>query len=213
MRLRHVHDGQGLLSNHPQVIIKPEAHLDKINDFIKGGQELQIEIGSGKGQFIRKLAYENPQSCFLGIEASTKVIARWLYEIDESLDQPNYRILHTKAEMLPLVFQKPIIDKIYLNFSDPWPKPRHAKRRLTSPEHMVIYEGILKKQGHLEFKTDNVSLFDYSVMVIRERGWILEYVERDLYHSEHLNHNVPTEYEEKFVEEGKPIYKLCASWK
>ncbi|SHJ12730.1 tRNA (guanine-N7-)-methyltransferase [Dethiosulfatibacter aminovorans DSM 17477] len=210
MRLRHVKEGHKILDEHPRVVTKPEnmeGGLDKIFD---NENELHIELGSGKGGFIRKLALMNPDINYLGFEMSTKVIFRWLNTIETEGVLPNYYIVHSKAEIAREIFSDNSVDRIYLNFSDPWPKPRHEKRRLTSPNHLDIYRRILKNEGELVFKTDNVDLFDYSLEVMAENGWDVVFQTHDLYGTDHVDDNVATEYEEKFVGEGKKICKLIA---
>jgi len=117
------------------------------------------------------------------------------------------------AKNLADIFEKGEVQKIYLNFSDPWPKDRHARRRLTSEEFMAIYDRILEPGGVVEFKTDNKGLFDYSLETIPKAGWEIREYTYDLHHSGMGEGNVMTEYEEKFSSKGNPIYKLIAGRK
>ena len=128
----------------------------------------------------------------------------------KGMDLPNLWFLRIDARALADVFAPGEVSRIYLNFSDPWPKDRHAKRRLTSPEFMAVYDKILKAQGTVEFKTDNRGLFDYSLESIPKAGWIITLQTFDLHHSPYAEGNVMTEYETKFSAEGKPICKLTA---
>ena len=210
MRLRHIKEGYKVLDAHPRVITKPENLDGGLDNIFENKNELHIEIGSGKGAFVRKLAGENPHINYLGFEMNTKVIFRWINTIEKEGFLPNYYIVHSKAEIARETFADKSVDRIYLNFSDPWPKPRHEKRRLTSPSHLDIYKRILKDEGDLVFKTDNVGLFDYSLEVLVEKGWNIVFETHDLYSTDHVDDNVATEYEEKFVEEGKKICKLIA---
>ena len=210
MRLRHIKEGYKVLDAHPRVITKPENLDCSLGNIFDDDKELHIEIGSGKGGFIRKLAENNPDINYLGFEMNTKVIFRWINTIEREGFLSNYFIVHSKAEIASETFTENSVGRIYLNFSDPWPKPRHEKRRLTSPRHLSIYKKILKNEGELVFKTDNVGLFDYSLEVLVENGWDISFQTHDLYSTGHVADNIATEYEEKFVEEGKKICKLIA---
>jgi tRNA (guanine-N7-)-methyltransferase len=128
----------------------------------------------------------------------------------EELELPNIYFMCVDAAKLHEIFAPGEISKIYLNFSDPWPKDRHAKRRLTSPEFMKVYDQVLQKNGRVEFKTDNQGLFSYSLESIPEAGWKIEAYTRDLHHSDMADGNVMTEYETKFSSMGHPICKLIA---
>lgn len=176
-------------------------------------QPIHVEIGMGKGQFIMELARLNPQINYIGIERYASVLLRALQKMEElSLPLPNLKFICADAVLLPDYFKKGEITKIYLNFSDPWPKDRHAKRRLTSHQFFSRYGEILDEKGTVEFKTDNRQLFDFSVEEVTAAGWKLEGVSYDLHHDSSMNHgNIMTEYEEKFSAKGNPIHKLIAS--
>ena len=167
-----------------------------------------------KGQFIHQLAEKNPDINYIGIERYSSVLLRALERFDndeEYKDVNNIRFICMDATNLPEVFAVGEIDKIYLNFSDPWPKARHAKRRLTSTEFLERYEKILVQGGRVEFKTDNTELFNFSLEQVKEAGWYLEKYTYDLHHQEEMNAgNIMTEYEEKFSSMGNPICKLIA---
>lgn len=128
----------------------------------------------------------------------------------EDFEQNNLRLIRMDAENIEEVFDKDEVDRIYLNFSDPWPKDRHAKRRLTSTRFLERYNNILTPEGRVMFKTDNKDLFDFSLEQVEEAGWILENHTYDLHHSEYNEGNVMTEYEEKFSAKGNPICRLVA---
>lgn len=163
----------------------------------------------GKGQFITSLAALHPEINYIGIEKYSSVLIRAI-EKQEELQLPNLKFLRFDAEYLPDIFAPGEIAHIYLNFSDPWPKDRHAKRRLTSSRFLGLYDQILADGGIVEFKTDNQPLFDFSLESVKESGWTLLMQTRDLHHSEFANGNVMTEYEAKFSAIGNPIYKLEA---
>ena len=158
------------------------------------------------------LARRHPQRNYIGIEMYSSVLLRAVQKAD-SLSDPldNFRFLRLDARDLPSVFAPGEVERIYLNFSDPWPKDRHAKRRLTSREFLSRYEQILAPGGRIEFKTDNQDLFRFSLEEIREKGWILESHTFDLHRDPVMNQgNIMTEYEEKFSSLGHPICKLTA---
>lgn len=164
----------------------------------------------GKGKFIMELAQKHPETNFIGIERYSSVLLRALQKREE-LEIPNIYFMCVDAKELGEIFAPGEVEKIYLNFSDPWPKDRHAKRRLTSPDFMKVYDQVLAKDGRVEFKTDNQDLFTYSLEAIPEAGWTIEAFTRDLHHSDMAEGNVMTEYETKFSAMGNPICKLIAS--
>jgi tRNA (guanine-N(7)-)-methyltransferase len=165
----------------------------------------------GKGKFIMELASQNPSVNYIGVERYTSVLYRALQKM-ETETLPNLKFLCVDAKILPEIFAPGEIDKIYLNFSDPWPKDRHAKRRLTSGAFLSCYDSVLKPEGTIEFKTDNKGLFDFSMEEIPGQGWKINASTTDLHRDTSMNQgNVMTEYEEKFSAMGNPIYKLIAS--
>lgn len=170
-----------------------------------------IEVGMGKGRFITELAGQNPDKNYVGIEKYSSVLLRALEKRETLPELANLYFLRMDAEDLPEVFGKNEVSAIYLNFSDPWPKDRHAKRRLTSPDFMKVYDQVLCKNGTVEFKTDNQGLFAYSLEAIPEAGWRIDAYTEDLHHSPMAEGNVMTEYEMKFSAMGNPICKLIAS--
>ena len=167
----------------------------------------------GKGQFITTLAQQNPNINYIGIEKYSSVLVRALEKTDAMETQPeNLRFIRMDAENICNMFAKHEVDGIYLNFSDPWPKDRHAKRRLTSQTFLGRYDKILKPEGHVEFKTDNKDLFQFSLEQVEPAGWHLDAFTWDLHHDETLNQgNVMTEYEQKFSSMGNPICKMIIS--
>jgi len=164
----------------------------------------------GKGQFITTLAKQHPEINYIGIEKYTSVLVRALPKRAEMEHCNNLVFLSYDAAGLGDVFEKEEVARIYLNFSDPWPKDRHAKRRLTSKEFLVRYDSFLAQDGEIAFKTDNRLLFDFSLEEAKLSGWELREVTYDLHHSEFAEGNVMTEYEEKFSSMGNPIHRMVA---
>ena len=161
----------------------------------------------GKGKFIHTMAKEHPEINFIGIEKYSSVLLRAIQKMEQN-ELPNLRFIRMDAEDITEVFEKGEVDKIFLNFSDPWPKDRHAKRRLPSKEFLKRYDEILKKDGVIEFKTDNRDLFDFAVEQLEPAGWKAEVITYDLHHDPVLcEGNIMTEYEEKFSSIGNPICK------
>ena len=168
---------------------------------------IHIEIGMGKGRFLHILAKQNPQINYVGIEKYSSVLLRAIQKMEED-ELPNLKFIRMDAEDIDKVFGKGEVDRIYLNFSDPWPKDRHAKRRLPSRQFLARYDVILKKEGTLEFKTDNRPLFDFAVEELEPAGWKAQVITYDLHNDAALMEgNVMTEYEEKFSSVGNPICK------
>lgn len=207
MRLRHVKNGFEILRAHLAVITQPENYNYELQNIFNNNNPIHIELGSGKGKFIREISKLNKEINYFGFEKDTKVIYRWLKEIEFDYDN-SYYIVHSNADMLTEIFTEKAIDRIYLNFSDPWPKPRRYKRRLTHKRFLDMYKHILKVNGEIHFKTDNNDLFEYSVEQFKKNNWNIVLLTRDLYNSYYLDGNVSTEYEEKFVSEGKKINKI-----
>ena len=211
MRLRNIKGAREAIDESPYVILDPENYKSRWSEVFGNDHPLRLEVGMGKGQFIMELARQNPGINYIGIEMYSSVLIRALQKMAEE-ELPNLKFLRIDARTLPECFAKDEVDRIYLNFSDPWPKDRHAKRRLTSRQFFARYDQILKKEGHLEFKTDNQDLFTFSLEEVPEAGWKLDAYTRDLHHDPVLNEgNVMTEYEEKFSSKGNPICKLIAS--
>jgi tRNA (guanine-N7-)-methyltransferase len=193
------------------VFTEPEGMAGTWAEVFENDKPLHIEIGMGKGKFISTLAQMNTDINYVGIEKYSSVLLRAVEKQDE-LQLHNLRFIRMDAENICQVFAKDEVDRIYLNFSDPWPKDRHAKRRLTSRQFFARYDEILKKSGRVEFKTDNRPLFDFSVEEVKEAGWNLDVCTYDLHNDAVLNEgNVCTEYEERFSSQGNPICKLVAS--
>lgn len=210
MRLRNVKGAEEFISSSIFVIQNPEEQKGNWKSFFQNDNPLHIEIGMGKGKFIHTLAAQNPHINYIGIEMYSSVLYRAI-EKRRKEDLANLYFIRMDAKNLCDVFDENEIQQIYLNFSDPWPKERHAKRRLTSPLFLDRYNTILDKDGCVCFKTDNRSLFDYSVETIGTTPpWKLKHVTYDLHSSPYADGNVMTEYEEKFSQKGMPIHRLVA---
>jgi len=210
MRLRNVPGARETLAESPWCFETPTENKGQWRKIFGKDRELMIEIGMGKGQFLTRLASANPNTLYIGIEKYSSVLVRALKK-QEELQLPNLRFVRMEAEEIESVFGNGEVDRIYLNFSDPWPKDRHAKRRLTSTDFLNRYETILKPGGWIEFKTDNRTLFDFSLESVREAGWRLLSHTDDLHNSALCDGNVMTEYEERFSAQGNPICKLTAA--
>ena len=211
MRLRNIPGADAAIAESSYCIKEPETQKGHWQEVFPSSQPLHIEIGMGKGRFIMDLAAAHPKINYIGIERYSSVLLRALQKM-EVTPLPNLKFICMDAADIAEVFAPEEVARIYLNFSDPWPKERHAKRRLTSRQFLARYDLVLAKDGRVEFKTDNQDLFTFSLEEIPEAGWHLDASTRDLHHDEILNkENIMTEYEEKFSSLGNPICKLIAS--
>jgi len=206
MRLRNIRGAKEKVDSSEYVILEPELYKGKWNTLFENSNPINLEIGMGRGNFIMRLAALNPDINYIGIEKYTSVILRAV-EKREEIELKNLYFINYNAESINEIFGKGEIEKIYLNFSDPWPKDRHAKRRLTSKEFLSRYDKCLRKDGHVIVKTDNRALFDFTLEQAKEVGWITDEITYDLHKSSYIQGNIMTEYEEKFVAEGKPIHR------
>ena len=212
MRLRNIPGADDVLKNSDYVIQSPEQHKGSFRQLFKNDHPIHIEIGMGKGRFITEMAKTYPEIHYIGIEMYSSVLLRAVQKMDklnETGEAPkNLKFICVDARNLKDIFGTNEIDRIYLNFSDPWPKDRHAKRRLPSKEFLAVYRFFLKQEGTLEFKTDNQDLFSFALDELPKANWSLIASTRDLHKDETLNKdNVMTEYEEKFSSKGNPICK------
>ncbi len=207
MRLRNVKGSRETIAVSEFVIQDEESMKGKWREKFGNDNPIHIEIGMGKGKFIIQLAKENPNINYVGVEKFSSVLVRAIEKQKEE-QLPNLCFIRMEAEYIGNVFDKGEVDYIYLNFSDPWPKDRHAKRRLTSVQFLERYQEILSEDGGITFKTDNKPLFDFSLEQIDEAGWIKDNVTFDLHNSPYVEGNVMTEYEEKFSQMGNPICRV-----
>ncbi len=210
MRLRNVRGAREALEESDYTINVPEENKGRWHEIFGNDNEIHLEIGTGKGRFIMELASKNPDINYIGIEKFSSVLVRAL-EKQREMELPNLRFIRMDAEKIEDVFENGEIGRIYLNFSDPWPKDRHAKRRLTSRQFFARYNNILAKTGRVEFKTDNRPLFEFSLEEVEAAGWKLDSVTYDLHNSDMNDGNIMTEYEIKFSKLGNPINKLIAT--
>ncbi len=209
MRLKNIPGALEEAQKSPYVFTEPEPYRGRWQSVFPAEAPLEAELGMGKGRFLTGMAEAHPGINYLGVEKYASVLVKAVKKQEEK-KLPNLRLLLMDAKDLLSVFGEGEIDRIYLNFPDPWPKKRHAKRRLTSPGYLACYEKVLKRSGRLELKTDNRELFAYSLASMEERGWILTSVTEDLYADGVPETSVRTEYEEKFAARGTPICRLTA---
>ena len=206
MRLKNVKGANEIIVNGVYYVTEPSLYKGKWNSFFGNDNPIYIEIGMGKGDFIIQNAIEYPNINFIGIEKYDSVISRAVQKVPEGIN--NLLFLRMDAKDIEKVFDKEV-DRLYLNFSDPWPKDRHARRRLTSDEFLNRYENIFKKDKEIHQKTDNRNLFEFSVISLVNNGYKLEDLSLDLHNSNREN-IIMSEYEKKFVSRNNVIYYLVA---
>ena len=207
MRLRNITGSREVIADSIYVVQEPQEKKGRWKEVFGNDRPVQIEIGMGKGKFLLTLAKENPDINYIGIEKYSSVLLRAIQKMEED-ELANLKFIRMDAEEITDVFATGEVDRIYLNFSDPWPKDRHAKRWLPSRQFLKRYDEILKKDGRIEFKTDNRDLFDFAVEELPEAGFCAEVLTYDLHADEKLMEgNIMTEYEEKFSAAGNPICK------
>lgn len=213
MRLRNKRGAHEKLMKHPNILI---SSLENVKgnwnkNIFKNDNPIHIEIGMGKGTFINGMARQNPHINYIGVEKYTSVIVSALdLSIENNL--PNVRLLNIDAVIMPTIFEKGELSQIYLNFSDPWPKNRHEKRRLSHETFLNLYESVLIDGGEIHMKTDNQGLYEYSLESFSNYGMIIKNISLDL-HNSNMKGNIMTEYEEKFSKEGKRIYRCEAKFR
>lgn len=209
MRLRNIPNAMDKLTLCSSFVNEPASYRGKWHEYFGNHNPVYLEIGSGRGTFITTLAAMNPHVNYIALEKFPTPLVKLIKKIPEA-GQKNLAVISMDAEQLEECFASGEITGIYLNFSDPWPKKRHAKRRLTSSQFLPLYRHVLSDNGILEFKTDNRGLFDFSVESFTESTFTLKDITYDLYNSPLLDGNVQTEYEMRFVTLGNPIHKLIA---
>ena len=206
MRLRNNKNAKGILEESNYVIKNPEENKGKWNKVFNNKNNLYIEIGCGKGDFIIANAKAHPENNYIGIEKYDTVLMYAVKKLEE--DIPNLRFIRMDALDIDKIFDKEV-SLIYLNFSDPWPKNRCAKRRLTHENFLKLYDKIFKKDKIIFMKTDNIHLFEFSIESLSEYGYKLKNISLDLHNSD-IEENFMTEYEKKFSEKGFRINRLEA---
>jgi len=211
MRLRHIPGAEQMIEETPHVVHGAKEKKGTWQQIFGNDHPIRIEVGMGKGQFILEQASRNPDVNFVGIEKYSTVLLKAIRK-REQMELSNIYFLCEDARELAEIFGPGEVERIYLNFSDPWPKDRHAKRRLESRQFLARYNQILKKDGTIEFKTDNRALFDFALEEVEAAGWTLNEKTFDLHADARLNEgNVMTEYEERFSAQGNPICKYIIS--
>ncbi|HEP1492808.1 TPA: tRNA (guanosine(46)-N7)-methyltransferase TrmB [Streptococcus pyogenes] len=211
MRVRKRKGAEGHLANNPHyVILNPEDAKGRWHDVFGNDRPIHIEVGSGKGGFITGMALKNPDINYIGIDIQLSVLS---YALDKVLasEVPNVKLLRVDGSSLTNYFEDGEVDMMYLNFSDPWPKTKHEKRRLTYKDFLDTYKRILPEHGEIHFKTDNRGLFEYSLASFSQYGMTLKQIWLDL-HASNYEGNVMTEYEEKFSNKGQVIYRVEANF-
>lgn len=217
MRLRHIPGCEEFVAKSDFVVHEPEKMRGHWSGLFGNRNPLELEIGMGKGQFLRKLSLLRPEVNFLGLERYESVLMKAIQRraredeaLPEGTERKNLYFLCEDAKRLPELFEAGEVSRIYLNFSDPWPKNSHAQRRLTSASFLKLYDYVLSPGGCIEFKTDNTALFAWSLEEIPRAGWKIIYETRDLHAEPDAAQNIMTEYEEKFSAKGQKICKLIA---
>ncbi len=180
-----------------------EEIANKVIEFV-GERDFELELGSGATGFLIQHAINNPNKAYLAIEFKEELLLKAAKIIEEK-NLSNIRLLNRRIEDLEPLFEELELSKIYLNFSDPWPKKRHTKRRLTSPKYLDLYKKILKKDGIIEFKTDNSDMFEYSVEQFEESCFEITDITRDLHNDKDKDKIIMTEYEKKYSAAGQKI--------
>ena len=204
MRLKNVKGAKERINISRYIISEPFLFRGKYNTLFENDKPIYLEIGTGKGDFLIGMALKYPEINFVGIEKYDSVLVRAIEKVDE-LELNNIFFIREDAFEVDKMFDHEI-SRLYLNFSDPWPKERHSKRRLTSPIFLNKYDVIFKSDKAIYMKTDNRALFEYSIISLNEKGYKISEINLDLYDDE-IKDNVPTEYETKFVRLGKKIYR------
>ena len=211
MRLRNITGSRDIIAESDFVIHDETKRKGLWKEIFVNDWPIRLEIGMGKGRFIMDMAEKYPDADYLGIEKYSSVLLRAIQKMEERVEKNenlNVRFIRMDAEYICDVFEEGEVDRIYLNFSDPWPKDRHAKRRLESRQFLERYDRILKKDGRIEFKTDNRALFDFAVEEVEASAFKITALTYDLHSDKDLMQgNVMTEYEEKFSSMGNPICK------
>ncbi len=207
MRLKNIPGAREHIGESSYVIQDPLSLKGQWRERFGNKNPVMIEVGTGKGRFIMDMAVIHPEINYIGIEKYSSVLLRGVQKLEEE-ELPNVLFIRMDAEQILDVFAPGEIDRVYLNFSDPWPKDRHAKRRLTSRQYLARYDKLLRPDGLVEFKTDNNDLFEFSLGELEPAGWSLQQMTRDLHSDpEMMQGNVMTEYEERFSSMGNPICK------
>ncbi len=210
MRLRRDSRAPEYLQQDEKVILQPEQYKGKWQEVFGNSGPLHVEFGCGKGGFITELARRNPHINYIAVERAETVVYKACKKINREEEAPwNLRFLYFDVHHCTEIFEAGEVERIYLNFSDPWPKKRHANRRLTHRDFLKKYAYLLKEGGEVHFKTDNKALFAFSIEEFSASHWLMKNVTLDL-HQSGMEDNIMTEYEKKFSEMGFTINRLEA---
>ena len=208
MRLRNVKGAKDIIGSSDYIVLEPKKYKNKYKELFKNDNPIYIEIGMGKGQFIINNALKYPEINFIGIEKFDSVIVRAIQKLEDK-NIPNLKLIRMDALEINEVFGAEV-DRIYLNFSDPWPKDKHEHRRLTSSRFLERYDLIFKNTPNIVMKTDNRKLFEYSIKSLTDYGYQINDISLDLYNDDYKD-NIPTEYEDRFVKKGQVIYMISVN--
>ncbi|MFY0542622.1 tRNA (guanosine(46)-N7)-methyltransferase TrmB [Brevibacillus sp. H7] len=209
MRLRNIPGAEEALRQYPTFVDQPARYKGRWKERFGNDHPIHVEIGCGKGRFITTLAARHPETNFIAVELKAEVVLR-AAQRTEQREIPNLAFVQFNAAMLNDLFAENEVDRIYLNFSDPWPKKRHYKRRLTYKSFLDVYKQVLKPYGEIHLKTDNENLFEFSLNQFSNERFRLRNITFDLHHSALAEENVMTEYEERFSSRGQRIYRTEA---
>lgn len=207
MRIRKKKWTEKELGTNPRLVTPPDSHKGRWNGYFGNNNPIHAEIGCGKGRFITEMAVRHTDISFVALEREVHVIVTGMRASRELEPKPAFVVCD--ADMIRDVFAPGEVGRIYINFCDPWPRSKWAKRRLTHRGFLEMYKTVLSPSGSVFFKTDNEPLFDFSLAEFAAAGWRLENISRDLHNSGYAD-NIMTEYEEKFFSLGMPIYRCEA---
>lgn len=210
MRMRYKPWAEDYLKKEPNIVDIDGSHAGRISEWFDNDQPIYIEVGSGRGQFITTLAAKHPEINFISMEREKSVMIKVLDKVIEQ-GLTNIKLICNDAIELNDYFKDGEVSRLYLNFSDPWPKKRHAKRRLTYQTYLALYKQVLKDDGEIHFKTDNRGLFAYSLESMSQFGMYFTKINLNL-HEEDDEENIETEYERKFSDKGSRIYRMEAKF-
>ncbi|ADU31536.1 tRNA (guanosine(46)-N7)-methyltransferase TrmB [Evansella cellulosilytica] len=209
MRLRNKPWAAQVISEHPEIVVpNPAECKGRWSELFNNQHPIHVEVGTGKGRFVTRVGEKHPEWNVIGMEKYDSVILTGVERLIES-PQENVKLIKDDVEKVTDFFAHKEIDRLYINFTDPWPKNRHEKRRLTHEGFLKKYMEVLKDNGEIHFKTDNQGLFEYSLASLSQFGLKLKNVSLDLHNSD-LEDNIMTEYEERYVEKGMRIFRLEA---
>lgn len=212
LRLRNKPGAKQQILEQPNIVIpNPKEIKGKWSEIFGNDNPIHIEVGTGKGKFVIGMGQANPSINYIGIEKYDSVIITAMERVIES-GATNVKLLNQDVNELTSFFAEDEVERVYINFTDPWPKNRHEKRRLTYESFLALYEQVLPKHGEIHFKTDNQGLFEYSLHSFSKYGLLLKNISLDLHNSD-IEGNIMTEYEQKFSEKGMRIYRCEAQYR